>query len=224
MRERSSPFDIVFGRPGLAATHFPRVAAALGEGAEPDRERFLQLGPVGELMAEIAPDSGEGAAQIGLLTFHSFHRWHQGGEDYEIDATALARVLRPEPIGEWQLQPPSPAGYLQLPSHELWVPGAAGQPAEPIDGFFWVAGEPDRNALELLLVLGLHERRPGMTVIELQSGPLPAAGHWGDMQARAEGEDFSNLLPGGEQLHNLSTGGEVLKLVSRVFRYLRQVG
>jgi hypothetical protein len=136
----------------------------------------------------------------------------------------LRGLLATDGIGNWPFEPPSPAGYLWLPRHRLWVAGGGGQPAEPVDGLFWVAGDPAANALDVLLVLGMHEGRPGLTVIELASGPLPDQGHWGDIAARAEGEDFGNLLPGGEHLYGLSTSGEVLKLVSRVFWHLQRHG
>jgi hypothetical protein len=96
----------------------------------------------------------------------------------------------------------------------VWV---AGSPAEPVDGFFWTSGDPAVNAVDVLLALGVREGRPGVTVIELTSGPLPPEGHWGDIRARAAGADFDSVLPGGERLHGLSTAGEVLKLVSRLF-------
>jgi hypothetical protein len=226
MAERPTPFDVIFARPGLAERYFPAIAEALGPASAPgpDRERFLMLGLVGELMGELAPESGEVTAQIGLLTFHAFHHWQQGGSGRGIDEPTLLGLIRLEGLGDWQLEPPAPAGYIQLPRHVLWVAGSAGQPAEPVDGFFWVTGDPQANALELLLVLGLHEGRPGVTVIELASGPLPTQGHWGDLQGRAGGEDFSNVLAGGERLYGLSTAGEVLKLASRLFWYLQAHG
>ncbi|NJD10674.1 MAG: hypothetical protein FIB01_09665 [Gemmatimonadetes bacterium] len=226
MAERLTPFEAVFGRPGLAAEHFPRIAAARGAAGAPapDCERFLMLRETGELMAEIAPEGAAGAAQIGLLTFHAFRHWQEGAAAQAIDAPTLGHLLRLERIGPWQLQTPGSAGYVQLPPHRLWVAGAAGQQAEPVDGFFWVGGDPAVNALQLLLVLGVHEARPGFTVIELSSGPLPPAGHWGDVPVRADGPDFGNVLPGGEHLHGLSTAGEVLKLAARVFWQLRSPG
>lgn len=225
MNERMTPFEVIFARPGLVNEHFPRIAAALAPaGAGPDRERFLLLGEVGELMAELVPDGGEGTTQIGLLTFHAFRRWQEGGSDRKIDDATLRELVRLPPIGEWRLQPPRPAGYLQLPRHRLWVPGSGGMPAEPVDGWFWVSGDPAVNALDLLLVLGMHEGRSGLTVIELSAGPLPPEGHWGDLEANETGVDFENVLPGGAQLHGMSTAGEVLKLVSRVFWRLQNDG
>lgn len=225
MSARIKPFELVFGRSGLAEAHFPRIAEALTHTVgRLDREQFLVLGAVGELMGELAPDSAEGTAQIGLLTYHAFLHWQQGVQERELDEVALRDLLARERIGEWRFEPPSPAGYLQLPRHLLWVAGTGGQPAEPVDGFFWVAGDPQVDAIDLLLVLGVHEQRPGITVIELSSGPLPENGHWGDMQAREEGADFGNVLPGGERLYGLSTAGEVLKLASRVFRHLQRDG
>jgi hypothetical protein len=219
MSEPTSPFELVFGGTGVAAEHFPRIrAAALAQGSSPpDRDGFLALPTVSELLAEIAPASGEGAVQIGLLAFHAYRRWDQGGDDFRIAAAELPTLLARPALGAWQLQPPRPAGYVALPGHQLWVPGGEGQPAEPVDGFFWVTGTRPETPLDVLLVLGTHAQRAGLTVIELSAGPLPAEGHWGDQQMRVQGEDFRSELPGGEHLFTLGTGGEVLKLVSRVF-------
>jgi len=51
--------------------------------------------------------------------------------------------------------------------------------------------------------------------------PLPEGppGHWGDLQAREDEPDFTNLLPGGELrgLYSLVSVAEALKLASRLF-------
>jgi len=226
MVDQLAPYEVVFGRTGMADEYFPRILAAAAElGLQPvDRDRFLALPPVADLLAAITPPASEGGAQIALLAFHSFRRWQQGGDDLAIEAAELTELLGRAEVGAWRLETPAPAGYLRLPRHLLWVAGSGDQPAEPVDGFFWVTGDVGSNALDLLLVLGMHEAREGMTVIELPSGPLPAEGHWGDLQFREDGADFGNVLPGGEHLFGLGSSGEVLKLVSRVFWRLRGDG
>jgi hypothetical protein len=214
-----SPFELIFGVTGVAAEHFPRIRAAAAESGSgpPDRDHFLSLPAASELLAEIAPPSGAGGVQIGLLAFHAYRRWDQGGPDFRIEPAELRALLARPPLGTWPLSPPAPAGYVALPGHLLWVPGGEGEPAEPVDGCFWVVGEREEAPLDVLLVLGAHAQRRGLTVIELSAGPLPAEGHWGDQQMREQDADFRSALPGGEHLLTLLTAGEVLKLVSRVF-------
>jgi hypothetical protein len=141
---------------------------------------------------------------------------------------SLARRLlaAPPAVGPWAMLPPHPAGYLQLPRNLLWARVAATEPPEPVDGIFWTMigaadpTQPPYARLDLLVALGLRPGRPGLSVIdigeELEAG---GAGHWADVAGRPEGEDFANLLPGGElqQWHGLATRGEVLRLVSLLF-------
>ncbi|MGH7552155.1 MAG: hypothetical protein ACREMQ_03910, partial [Longimicrobiales bacterium] len=114
----------------------------------------------------------------------------------------------------------------QLPRHRLWSRIEDGATAEAVDGFFWtMIGHPDAAAppytrLDVLLALGMHPGRPGISVIDVGvTVPGEPAGHWADIHAREEGDDFANVLPGGELsgLHALVNTAEVLKLVSRVF-------
>jgi len=77
--------------------------------------------------------------------------------------------------------------------------------------------------LEVLLVLGLRGDRPGLSTIRIGADPAAVeSGHWCDEEGRPGGEDFANVLPGGEMegLHSLLTEAEVLKLVSRCFFYM----
>lgn len=224
--DRSTPYQEIFGETGIAAEHFPRILEQVGEGdAARDRDRFFATGAVGELLRAIVPDGGEGSAQIALLAYHAYHHWRAGEPLWRVDDAQLGAAVHAEPLGTWPLTAPSSAGYVQLPRNKLWVAGDAAQPAEAVDGWFWAVPErTETNALNLLLVLGLLEQRAGITVVELASGPLPPDGHWGDAPMRAAGEDFANILPGGEHLFGLQTAGEVLKLVSRIFHQLQGHG
>jgi hypothetical protein len=71
-----------------------------------------------------------------------------------------------------------------------------------------------------MLVLGMRADRPGFGTIavgtDLVAAPL---GHWADADARPEGRDFENILPGGElrRLYGLVTEGEALRLISLLF-------
>jgi len=154
-----------------------------------------------------------------------------------------------EPIGVWRFHAPARAGYLHLPRNLLWARVTEEVPAEPADGFFWTmidtgtrgsgdanGGDVERRAagaiagdvaleprlpasVALLLVLGLREDRPGFTVVDAMASPPDPPGHWGDTNARGEGEDFANILPGGElsRLHGFVNVAELFKLASRAF-------
>ena len=76
-------------------------------------------------------------------------------------------------------------------------------------------------SVALLLVLGLREDRPGFTVVDAMASPPDPPGHWGDTNARSEGDDFANILPGGElsQLHGIVNVAELFKLASRAFHH-----
>ena len=73
-----------------------------------------------------------------------------------------------------------------------------------------------------LAVLGIRPDRPGFSVAAVDAETPPEEGDWSRVQARAEGEDFANLLPGGElsDLHTLLNGAEVLKLLARFFQFV----
>jgi hypothetical protein len=76
-------------------------------------------------------------------------------------------------------------------------------------------------SVALLLVLGLREDRAGFTVVDAIASPPDPPGHWGDTNARGEGEDFANVLPGGElsHLHGIVNVAELFKLASRAFHH-----
>jgi hypothetical protein len=108
----------------------------------------------------------------------------------------------------------------------VWARIAERAPPEAIDGFFWSIAKPAperAGRLELVIVLGMHPGRPGFSVIEAAAPlPAPSPGHWGDADARADGADFANILPGGEmrELLSVTSRAELLKLVSRIFHHI----
>jgi hypothetical protein len=100
-------------------------------------------------------------------------------------------------------------------------------PAEAVDGFFFVmpadeGTNPPYSGLDILLVLGLVPNRAGYSVVEMNTSlPEDLSGRFIDAPARETGEDFENILPGGEgRLFALTNTIEVLKLVSGVFHAL----
>ena len=108
---------------------------------------------------------------------------------------------------------------MQLPRNLFWArPDPAGA-AEPLDGFFWTLG----SRFDVLLALGVRPRRPGFTAIPVGVAlDTPGAGDWADRKARAEGDDFANILPGGELngLLGVTTPGEALRLAALCLRHV----
>jgi hypothetical protein len=230
-----SPYELVFGSALFEADRFPAIRAeAEARGVETELpERFLLLGTVGALLQELLPE-GAGSAEFsrhGVLLYQAYHFWRHGKRHYLLTEPEARELVDRPPEGErWHLLPPGPAGYLQLPRHLFWARIEEGATPEPVAGFFWTlaAAAPEahpRPRLELLLALGLFPGRPGFSTItietEIDRGDA-------DLQpgaaARAEGEEFANILPGGElqAWYGLITELEVLKLVSRAFQQLAE--
>ncbi len=236
---RATPYELVFGEGAFESEHFPAIQAEAQErGVDAtDPERFVMLASVGALLRELPAEGGGAAAlqELGLLLFQGYHFWRFGRRVYVVERGLARRLLaRPPAVGEWELTPPHPAAYLQLPRSLLWARIAETAPAEPVDGLFWtMAGRADPAAppyarLEALLALGLRSDRPGLSVVAVSAPLRGGSGHWADVRARdvATGAtgvpgtaDFANVLPGGELggLHSLVNEAEVLKLISLVF-------
>jgi hypothetical protein len=230
MTERAHPYDLVFANEELEGTAFPAIRdEADVRGVDPgDREAVLLLEGMGELMRGLLlPDASAPAfAQFSAIVYHAYHYWLAGKQTTSIDEPTLRKMLQPATeIGSWDMVPPAPAGYVQLPRNLLFARVEEGAPAEGVDGFFYVMrgvndpAVPPFPRLDVLLVLGLVPNRAGYSVVEVTTDVTAGvAGHFGDVQAREAGEDFENILPGGEgRLFAVTNEMEVLKLVSRVF-------
>lgn len=234
---RLTPYEWVFGAAGFETEAFPAIQEeAEARGADPSTpERFMMLGTVGDLLRELMPEpesGGEAAEQLqryGLLLYHGYHFWRFGRRLLTVETPLLRRLLDSgERVGAWELIPPHPAGYLQLPRHLVWSRVTESATPEPVDGLFWTmigADDPELPPyprLDLLLVLGLRPDRPGFSVVdvgvELTGEP---SGHWADADARPGGRDFENVLPGGElrELYAIITPTEALKAFSRIAWY-----
>ncbi|HEX6940932.1 MAG TPA: hypothetical protein VF158_16055 [Longimicrobiales bacterium] len=231
---RLTPYELVFGDAAFERERFPAIRAAV-EALGVDTgspERFLVLDRVRSLLRELAPDEpgADVYGRYGALVYQAWHFWRYGRRVLVLDATAARRLVEGYPdVGVWELTPPYPAGYVQLPLNLFWARVEESAPAEPVDGWFWTMlgredpESPPYERLDVLLVLGMRPGRPGFGTVpvaaELGGAPV---GHWADAAARPGGGDFSNVLPGGELrgLYALVTELEVLKLVSRVFRHL----
>lgn len=238
-----SPYELVFGGAIFEEEKFPEIRAeAEARGVETEvPERFLLLGSVGLLLQELLPEGAgrEEFSRVGHLLYQAYHFWHYGKHHQQLSETEARDLVRRPPAAEgWHLTPPAPAGYLQLPRHLFWARIEEGATPEPVAGFFWtvagpaggsgtaevsdpaeVSGAPRR--LELLLVLGLFPGRPGFSTIAVESA-LDRTDTFPRSGSRIEGEDFANILPGGElqDWYGLITELEVLKLASRCFAEL----
>lgn len=199
MARRQGPFELVFG--SLAEERFPRLREGLlAAGRDPrDRDAFLLVQEVGELLRELRPDGGLGAEVGGLVALvHAAYRyWADGQEAVPVGEAALQRVLSGGATG------PAPtntaARYIQLPLLRVWGTPVEGGSAEPLDGWFVTRRGPE---LSLVAVFGLHPGREGLTVVEA-SGPRPGA------LAREDGTPlFAPTLAGGAEAGLASVIGE----------------
>lgn len=231
---RFTPYELVFGAGAFESDHFPAIQAEveLRGWATPDPEAFLTLSRVTSLLQEMAPDDA-GAdvyGRYGLMLYQAWTFWRFGRRLLVLESSVARKLVETFPVaGIWELTPPHPAGYVQLPRNLFWARIEESATPEPVDGFFWtMVGRSDPEAppydrLDVLLILGMRPGRPGFGLVpvsaELHGAPL---GHWADADARPGGEDFSNILPGGELQgwYALVTELEVLKLTSRIFWHL----
>lgn len=228
---RLTPYELVFATGDLETQLFGEIQEELGTapGLAADPERFASLASVARALGRVLPEDLPAPAlgRYTLLLFHAYHFWRFGRPLFLLEAALARELVALPPVGEWELTPPGPAGYLQLPRHLFWARVAANTAPEPVDGIFWVMlgetdpAEPPFHRLHALLALGLRPDRPGFSTIEV-SAELAGTGHWADADARPDAADFGNVLPGGEiqGLYALLTEMEVLKLLSRCFWHI----
>lgn len=227
---RPTPYDVAFSGTPLDSEGFDHIEAESdARGPLNDPARFLMAQSVGRVLRDFLADSQATSVEaFGPLLYQAYQFRRFGRQVYSIDEPSLRAVLDDAPpIGRWEIVPPAPAGYLQLPRNLVWSRIEEDAQAEPVDGFFWMlAGQedpatPPYTRLDVLVVLGMLPGRPGFSTIPVTAVfPAESQGHWGDIAGRPGGRDFENVLPGGEyqRLYTLVTEAEVLKLLSRVFR------
>ncbi|MGH7481925.1 MAG: hypothetical protein ACRELV_07195 [Longimicrobiales bacterium] len=231
------PYDLAFARGDVEAHVFPEIRAeAEARGVDAtDPERFAQLGTVGAEIRELLSGEAAGALveQAATLYYHGFHAWLVGNPVRRLDEPRLRRLLdcAGSPGGEDAPRGPSArsgssvsdapeaAGYAQFPANLLWARTDPESTPEPVDGFFWVLRS---GAIALLFVLGVRAGRPGFSVIPVRA-EVPEGGieRWAEGSARPDGDDFANVLPGGELggLYAMTTPAEALKLAALVLAY-----
>lgn len=240
---RLTPYERVFGAGAFEKEQFPAIAAEVEQAGVDigDADAFRRLRSVVDVVGALAPlavsgrdtvPGGEssdirreharintGLLEYGPFIYQAFRFWSADRPLFVLTEPAARAVAAPgDQVGEWTLCTPSVAGYVQFPEHLFWSDAGTGSP-EAVDGFHWVYAGP-HEPLRLALVLGARADRPGITLVDIQA-PLPPepARHWADTQGREVGEDFANVLPGGELsgLLSIQTRGELLKLASLLF-------
>jgi hypothetical protein len=230
---RVQPYLLAFADERFEQVEFPAIRQESENTgvATTAPEDFLELRSVAPLLREVLAE-GSAVEQFGPLLFQAYHFWRYDKQVFALTEPLTRSLLGSIPsIGHWEIVPPAPAGYVQLPRNLLWARIEEGSPAEAIDGWFWTMvgandpAVPPFPRLDVVLVLGLMSGRPGFSIasLELQLDDDPQ-GHWGDAQMRERGDDFANILPGGElqRLHGMEAEGEVFKLLSRCFWYISQ--
>ena len=224
---RRSPYDLVIG--GLDEARLDAIEAESRElGSEPvSPDELVQRTAAGEAVRELVGGSAGGAVrEYGALLFHALHFRRAGRILIDLEEEVLRALTEPgDAIGRRSLAPPVVAGYARMPERLLWAPVAEDAPPEPVDGFFWSWIErADEQRLELLLCLGLWPGRPGFSVVPVSAVVPEDPGHWADAEGRLEGDDFANVLPGGEldRLLSVTTPLEALKLASRLFHHIAE--
>ena len=209
--DRPTPFSLVFGE--LAAERFPVLRQAISEAGRDSRDRdaFLLVREVNELMQELRPPGGfgEGVRAMAALLHASYLFWLDGEPVVAIDDAELSRLLAGRPGDRAAPSRKAAGGYVQLPSLRVWGTAIEGATPEPLDGWF---ATPHGDALSVVAVFGLHPGREGLTVAEV-TGTAPRG------LLRADGSAlFTPTLAGGDAAGLASIEGEeeLLELAWRV--------
>jgi len=209
---RPTPFVLVFG--DVANDRFPVLRdGAHAAGRDPaNRDEFVLVREVAELLREIRPDEGLGEAVEALVAFvhTAFLFWRGGEQVVAVPRGLLGEVIAVEPRADASAAPAGGTSYLQLPSLVVWGVPIVGSPPEPLDGWF-VSRQGER--LTVLAVFGLRPGREAMTTVEI-AGPRPPA-----PLVRIDGTPlFAPRMTGGEaaQLYAVEGEEELLELAWRL--------
>jgi hypothetical protein len=205
---RPTPFDLVFAQ--IAETTFPTIRAALERGGtDPaDRDAFLIIPEVVQLLHDLRPEEGlgEGMDQLVALVHHAYLLWDSGALVLSIAAERLTGMLEGPAATSPDLHEPPKAYYAQLVDpHQMWARVIEDGAFEPMDGCFVHTVEDE---LRVLGIFGLRPDRDGFSAVETV-GPRPEA------LERADGTPlFSPVLAGGQAagLYSLVGAEELLEL------------
>lgn len=216
---RTTPYERVFGGERFAERDFPAIAAEAEEaGLDPARrEEFALVARVGILLQDLAPEEASGRLDPYRETlFHAFHFWRAGRRVYDFDE-ALVRFLVESALdlGGGAVEPPHEALYVALPRNLFWA-AVTDRPPEPVEGMFVKRAVDELASVELLLVLGMREDRPGFSTAGLTVSPReqPAAGAEAPFRADIPGADLAGL-------YSLERTSEIVILLRRLLWYLK---
>jgi hypothetical protein len=222
---RLTPWDVIFGPPGFDAARFEMVREHATADDTTSARNLLLVPAAGELLRELLPPDASGVQhselfdQVGALVFHAYRFWNEGQPVYRIGEMLFRRLLQNGAAGT--AVSPGGAGYVQFPRNVIWSRVDDVTPPEPVDGFFFSSpAAAAHGRLDVLLVLGLRQGRPGVSLIDVALEDAATLEQWADIKARPLGADFENILPGGElqMYHAVTLRAEVLKLVALCFR------
>jgi hypothetical protein len=188
---RPTPVDLIFGP--LADERFPILREALiREGrSEYDRDGFVLVREVVELLQDLRPDEGLGGAVDEFVAFvHAAYCFWQDGRSVVSVARdtlkPMLTVVRDPRAGVAASN--SRSYYLQLPPQRIWGTALEGQPPQPLDGGFV---HVQQGRLAMVAVFGLQAGSDGLTVVDAR-GPRAAK------LARPDGSMlFAPVMEGG---------------------------
>ena len=218
VNQRLTPFDAVFG--SLAPERFPvlreGIASAGADGR--DRDAFVLVREVVELLRELAPDQiGEGVGELVAFVHACYRYWLDGERRVAVARDSLERLLRDATNGSATVTATGASYYLQLAPQRVWGTPVEGAPPEPLDGWFAM---PAGDVMSLVAVFGVHPGRAGLTVV-------PAAGGRAARLSREDGSPlFSPQLAGGAvaQLFQIVGEAELVELAFRLHGLLGPAG
>ena len=230
MATRTTPYELIVEP--LESAVFPAIREeAVRRGRDTRRrDQFVLLGHAGAVLRDWVADDAppDAIEQYADLLYHGYNFWSFGRRLFVFEEP-VARALTEPMVGleDWSPELPS-ASYLQLPHHLAWARVNPDAPFEPADGCFVVMDhtEPAPGAglhLRVLLVLGLRQDRPGLSLVSYRTDLEPRGGLRRAAQpTRENGVAFANLIPGGERrgYRTIATNGELEALVVRALGYV----
>lgn len=224
MSARVNPFDLVFGE--IAPERFPGVRQAIGRDAATaaDRDRFVLLGPVGQLLRELVPDDAPAEALEAYvrLLHHAYRYWEAGAWTCDVGDTLLQRALAGGPLRSGH---PHGALYVRLPALRVWGTAREGEPPEPLDGVF-VTATAVPGTIDALGIFGMHGDRPGFSAVAVEGHADADDPGTDEVLVAARRADrsapFAPLLEGGAAagVWSVANPGELLLLTCRLLPLL----
>lgn len=204
---RPTPFDLVFAR--TAETVFPTIRASLERGGHDpaDRDAFLVVPEVVQLLHDLRPAEGlgEGMDQLVALVHHAYLLWDVGTPTLSLPEDRISALLD-SPASPISVPADAPRSYyVQLVDHQVWARVIEAEAAEPMDGCFVHAAVGE---LRVLGIFGLRPDRDGFSAVET-AGPRPR-----DLERPDGSPLFSPVLAGGQAagLYSLVGAEELLEL------------